>query len=127
MLIYAGQALGDANINDKIVISKGRGETKTYISSVKDCDVLIFDRKAFTDILFKDVMDSLYEKIIAMRNSEFFSQLSPYAMVILCSNVELCEYKYGDVILRQEMEPEECLIIITGECKLVLEAIVFKS
>ncbi len=73
MLIYAGQALGDANINDKIVISKGRGETKTYISSVKECDVLIFDRKVFTDILFKDVMDSLYEKIIAMRNSEFFS------------------------------------------------------
>ncbi len=65
--------MGDANINDKIVISKGRGETKTYISSVKECDVLIFDRKVFTDILFKDVMDSLYEKIIAMRNSEFFS------------------------------------------------------
>ncbi len=47
-------------------------------------------------------------------------------MVILCSNVELCEYSYGDVILRQDIEPEECMIIITGECKLVLETIIFK-
>lgn len=58
------------------------------------------------------MMNSLYEKIMSMRNSEFFENLSPYAMVILCSNVELVEYKYGDVILRQETEPDECFIII---------------
>lgn len=100
MLIYPGDAIGDANIKDKIVISKGRGEAKTYISSVKECDVLVFDRRVFSDVLFRDMMDSLYEKIIAMRSSEFFENLSPYAMVILCSNVELHEYSYGDVILR---------------------------
>ena len=48
-------------------------------------------------------------------------------MVILCSNVELCEYSYGDVILRQEIEPDDCIIIITGECRLVLETIIFKA
>ena len=127
MLIYPGESVGDANINDKIVVSKGRGETKTFISSVKECDMVIFERRVFTDILFKDVMDSMYEKIVAMRNSDFFSQLSPYAMVILCSNVELCEYSYGDVILRQEIEPDDCIIIITGECRLVLETIIFKA
>ena len=89
MLIYPGDAIGDANIKDKIVISKGRGETKTYVSSVKECDVLVFERRQFTDVLFKDMMDSLYEKIMCMRNSEFFENLSPYAMVILCSNIEL--------------------------------------
>jgi hypothetical protein len=89
MLIYPGDSIGDANIKDKLVISKGRGENKTYISSVKECDVLIFERKIFTDVLFRDMMDSLYEKIMSMRNSEFFENLSPYAMVILCSNVEL--------------------------------------
>lgn len=72
MLIYPGDAIGDANIKDKIVISKGRGEAKTYLSSIKECDVLVFERKLFTDVLFKDMMDSLYEKILAMRNSEFF-------------------------------------------------------
>ena len=100
MLIYPGDAVGDANIKDKIVISKGRGETKWYVSSVKECDVLVFERRQFTDVLFKDMMDSLYEKIMCMRNSEFFENLSPYAMVILCSNIELHEYSYGDVILR---------------------------
>ena len=73
MLVYAGESVGDANINDKIVVSKGRGETKTFISSVKECDMVIFERRVFTDILFKDVMDSMYEKIVAMRNSDFFS------------------------------------------------------
>lgn len=126
MLIYPGDAIGDANIKDKIVISKGRGEARTYMTSVKECDMLIFERKCFTDVLFKDMMDSLYEKIIAMRSSEFFESLSPYAMVILCSNVELHEYCYGDVILRQETEPTECFIIISGECKLVLETVLYK-
>lgn len=127
MLVYPGDAIGDASIKDKIVISKGRGETRTFISSVKECDVLIFERKIFTDVLFRDMMDSLYEKIIAMRSSEFFESLSPYAMVILCSNVELHEYTYGDVILRQETEPQECFIIISGECKLVLETVIYKE
>jgi CRP-like cAMP-binding protein len=127
MLIYPGDAIGDANIKDKIVISKGRGETKVYISSTKECDILVFDRKTFTDVLFKDMMDSLYEKILCMRNSEFFQNLSPYAMVILCSNIELQEYCYGDVILRQETEPEECFIIVQGECKLVLETVIYKA
>jgi CRP-like cAMP-binding protein len=126
MLIYPGDAIGDANIKDKIVISKGRGQTKTYVSSVKECDVLVFERRQFTDVLFKDMMDSLYEKIMCMRNSEFFENLSPYAMVILCSNIELHEYAYGDVILRQECEPDECYIIISGECKLVLETVIYK-
>lgn len=126
MLIYPGDAIGDASIKDKIVISKGRGETKTYVSSVKECDVLIFERRTFSDVLFKDMKDSLYEKIVCMRNSKFFENLSPYAMVILCSNIELHEYSYGDVILRQNTEPDECFIIISGECKLVLETVIYK-
>lgn len=97
------------------------------MSSVKECDVLVFERRQFTDVLFKDMMDSLYEKIMCMRNSEFFENLSPYAMVILCSNIELQEYSYGDVILRQECEPDECYILISGECKLVLETVIYKA
>ena len=44
--------------------------------------------------------DSLYEKIITLKNSEFFESISPYALVILCSNIEIKEYTYGDVIVR---------------------------
>lgn len=44
--------------------------------------------------------DSLYEKIIALKNSEFFESISPYALVVICSNIEMKEFSYGDVIMR---------------------------
>jgi hypothetical protein len=42
----------------------------------------------------------LYSKIMMLRNAEFFSDLSPYALVILASNVEVREFKYGDVLIQ---------------------------
>lgn len=71
--------------------------------------------------------DSLYEKIITLKNSEFFESISPYALVVLCSNIEIKEYSYGDVIVRQQKEPENCYIIVSGECKVVYETIIYKS
>lgn len=73
---------------------------ETYVKSDKECDVLTFDRQAFANVLFQEMKDSLYEKIITLKNSEFFESISPYALVILCSNIEIKEYKYGDVIVR---------------------------
>jgi hypothetical protein len=73
LLIYPGEAIGDSNIRDKIVLSKGgRAPAQTFISSIKECDVLVFDKQIFKDVLFREMTDSLYEKIVTMRNSEFF-------------------------------------------------------
>lgn len=62
----------------------------------------MFDRKEFASVLFQEMKDSLYQKIKALKNSEFFEDISPYALVILCSNVEMKEFSYGDVINRQD-------------------------
>jgi hypothetical protein len=42
----------------------------------------------------------LYTKIMMLKNAEFFSDLSPYALVILASNVHIKDFKYGDVIVK---------------------------
>jgi hypothetical protein len=60
----------------------------------------VFDRKEFASVLFKEMKDALFEKIISLKNSEFFESISPYALVVLCSNVEIKEFSYGDVIVR---------------------------
>jgi hypothetical protein len=60
----------------------------------------VFDKKEFANVLFKEMKDSLYEKIIALKNSEFFESISPYALVVICSNIEIKEFSYGDVIMR---------------------------
>ena len=73
---------------------------QTYVKSNQECDVLVFDRKEFSEVLFQEIRESLYEKIITLKNSEFFDALSPYALVILCSNIEIQEYNYGDIIIR---------------------------
>ncbi len=45
--------------------------------------------------------DNLYNKIMMLKNTEFFEDLSPYALVILASNIQVREYQLGDVIIRQ--------------------------
>ena len=69
----------------------------------------------------------LYQKIMMLKNAEFFEDLSPYALVILSSTVQIKEFKLGDVLMRQGTIPEECLIILEGECKTVYEETINKS
>ena len=71
--------------------------------------------------------DNLYKKIMMLKNAEFFEDLSPYALVILASNVHVKEYKLGDVIVKQGTVPTECYIVLEGECKAVYENEIKKS
>lgn len=96
--LFPGESLGDVNLTS--TLKHKEDQTQTYVQSDKECDVLVFDRKAFANVLFQEMRDSLYEKIITLKNSEFFESISPYALVILCSNIEIKEYSYGDVIVR---------------------------
>jgi len=98
-----------------------------YVQSTTDCDLLMFDKKEFADVLFKEMRDSLYEKILALKRSELFENISPYALVVICSNVEVKEYSHGDVIIRQDNEPGSCFIIVEGECKVVYEKVVYRT
>ena len=56
-----------------------------------------------------------------MRNTEFFSDLSPYALVVISSNVEVREYAYGDPIVKQGDMPDACLLLAYGRCKALYE------
>jgi len=71
-----------------------------YVRSDSECDLISFGRKEFSEVLFQEIKETLYEKIVALKNSEFFESISPYALVILCSNVEVKEYGFGDIIVR---------------------------
>ncbi|CDW82617.1 UNKNOWN [Stylonychia lemnae] len=123
--LFPGESLGDVNLAS--TLKHKEDQCQTFVKSDKECDVLVFDRKEFSNVLFQEMKESLYEKIITLKNSEFFESISPYALVILCSNIEIKEYSYGDVIVRQQQEPEFCYIIVSGECKVAYETIIYKT
>ena len=52
----------------------------------------------FIEALFKEMQQELFYKIILLRNTPYFEQLSPYSLTIIASNVEVREVKYGEVI-----------------------------
>ena len=125
--LFPGESLGDVNLTSTSLLKYKEDRSETYVKSDKECDVLVFEKQQFADVLFQEMKDSLYEKIITLKNSEFFESISPYALVILCSNIEIKQYSYGDIIVRQEQEPEFCFIIVSGECKIVYETVLYKS
>ena len=49
--------------------------------------------------LFAEMQQELFYKIILLRNTKYFEQLSPYSLTIMASNVEVREVKYGEVII----------------------------
>ena len=85
--MFPGDSIGDTNLISKIKVNEQFMES--YVESTTDCDFLVFDKKEFANVLFKEMKDTLYEKIMALKNSEFFSSISPYALVVICSNVEI--------------------------------------
>lgn len=74
--------------------------------------MLIFNRKDFTNVILKEIEDSLYDKILSLKNNEFFELIPPYALIILRSNIEVQEFSVGDMITADSPIPFPVLIYI---------------
>lgn len=48
--LFSGESLGDINMTKTLRYKED--QIQTYVKSDKECDVLVFDRKAFADVLF---------------------------------------------------------------------------
>ena len=76
---------------------------------------------------FKEMQLELFYKIILLRNTSFFEELSPYSLTIIASNVEVREVKYGEIIVQQGQNPDAMYILAYGQCKTVYQYVDEKS
>ena len=56
---------------------------------------ITINREKFIEALFKEMQEELFYKIIMLRNTPYFQELSPYSLTIIASNLEVREVKYG--------------------------------
>ena len=56
-------------------------------------------RKHFISAIFKQMSEELFYKIILLRSTDYFKELSPYSLVIIASTIEVKELKYGEVLI----------------------------
>ncbi|CDW81425.1 tpr repeat-containing protein [Stylonychia lemnae] len=127
----AGDCFGDLSIqshtvNPYDILSKNKIYARADDND-DPCHLFKFEREAFIQSIFKDMKDNLYKKIMMLKSAEFFEDLSPYALFILASSVQVKEFKLGDIIIKQGTEPSECYIILEGECKIIYEKDLVKS
>ena len=68
------------------------------VTNTKSTVTVSIMKHKFIEALFKEMQQELFYKIILLRNTPYFEQLSPYSLTIIASNVEVREVKYGEVI-----------------------------
>lgn len=56
-------------------------------------------REHFISAIFKEMREELFYKIILLRSTAYFAELSPYSLVIIASTIEVKELKYGEVLI----------------------------
>lgn len=99
--LRAGEVCGDQSIQRKIrdplkVLSK---ERKTAVTNAEETITILIHKEYFMKALFAEMQQELFYKIILLRNTPYFQELSPYSLTIMASNVEVREVKYGEVIV----------------------------
>ena len=78
------------------VLSK---ERKTAVTNSEETITLTVGRQHFMDALFQEMEQELFYKITLLKNTQFFTELSPYSLLIMASNVEVREVKYGEIVV----------------------------
>eukprot|EP00347_Sterkiella_histriomuscorum_P020912 403335983 len=126
-----GDCFGDLSIQS-LTVNPYDLLSKNKIFALADengdpCHLFRFERESFINSIFKEMKDTLYQKIMLLKQATFFEDLSPYALVILASNIQMREYKLGDILIKQGVEPTECFIILEGECRTIFEQDFIKS
>ena len=98
---HAGDVIGDASIQRKYfdclkILSKDR---KYVVTDAEETAVAKIRKDDFIKCVFREMQQELFYKIMLLRNTPYFKELSPYSLVILASNIEVREVEYGAVIL----------------------------
>ena len=74
-------------------------EHKTAVTNSDETITISIEKEKFMGALFKEMTQELFYKIILLRNTPYFDELSPYSLTIIASNVEVREVKYGEVVV----------------------------
>ena len=116
-----GEVVGDSSIQRKYfdvlkILSKDR---KYVVTETEETAVAKIRKDDFIKCVFKEMQQDLFYKIILLRNTPYFKELSPYSLVILASNIEVREVKYGSVVLTQGQMPDALYILAYGNLKTV--------
>ena len=127
--LRAGEVCGDQSIQRKIrdplkVLSK---ERKVAVTNAEETITISIQKDRFMEALFAEMQQELFYKIILLRNTPYFEQLSPYSLTIMASNVEVREVKYGEVIVQQGSVPDALYILAHGQCKTLYQYVEQKS
>jgi hypothetical protein len=78
------------------VLQKDR---KFYQTLTEDTVVAKIQRGNFIASIFQEMSEELFYKIVLLRQTPYFKDLSPYSLVTIASNVEVKEMKYGEVLI----------------------------
>jgi hypothetical protein len=93
---------------------------RKYFEALTD-EVVIgrIDKQEFVSAIFSNMSEELFFKISLLRSTPYFSDLSPYSLVTIASNVEVREVKAGEVVIYQGEVPEAMYILAFGNIKSV--------
>lgn len=89
-------------------------ERKTALTNSDETITISIGKEKFMAALFEEMQLELFYKIILLRNTSFFEELSPYSLTIIASNVEVREVKYGEIIVQQGQFPDAMYILAYG-------------
>lgn len=122
--LVSGEVCGDESIQRKFmnvmkIVEKDR---KYYETITEDTVVAKIDKQEFIAAIFQEMSEELFYKIVLLRSTPYFSDLSPYSLVTIASNVEVKEMNYGDVVIYQGEVPEAMFMLAYGNVKAVFLA-----
>ncbi len=86
----------------------------TSFWALESCDLLRVNRKMFSRLMFSEMKEELRKKISILRQTRFFEDIDPYALLILACNVEIKTYKYGSILCKQGRLPDTFYILNKG-------------
>lgn len=99
--LVSGEVCGDESIQRKFmnVMKIVEKDLKYYQTITEDTVVAVINKKEFIAAIFQEMSEELFYKIVLLRSTPYFSDLSPYSLVTIASNVEVKEMNYGDVVI----------------------------
>lgn len=119
----AGEVFGDASIQKQFfdvlkILSQDR---KYFQTSCEDVYAVKVPKQAFIEAIFAEMRLELMFKILMFRQTSYFSELSPYSLIMFANICEVREYNYGEIILSQGEKPTECYLLAHGRCQSVIQ------
>jgi hypothetical protein len=115
----SGEVFGDASIQRQFFdVLKCLSKDRNYLQTACD-DVycLKIPKDNFISAIFAEMRVELMFKILLFRKTPYFSELSPYSLIMFASICEVKDYKYGDIVVSQGDKPNACFLVAHGRCQ----------